>query len=85
MDNPREVGAHRICNAVRLRLALAGPVIVVDFGTATTCDVVNAQGEYVGGSIAPGFAISLEALGHFSRGAIFGPDGQIRGIVARRG
>ncbi len=61
-DNPREVGADRIVNAVagfeRYRTAL----IIVDFGTATTFDVVNARGEYCGGAIAPGLAISMEAL-----------------------
>jgi type III pantothenate kinase len=61
-DNPREVGADRIVNAVagfeKHRCAL----IIVDFGTATTFDYVNAAGEYCGGSIAPGLAISLEAL-----------------------
>lgn len=61
-DNPREVGADRIVNAVSAMEKWGGPVVVVDFGTATTFDCVNRHGEYVGGAIAPGFRISQEAL-----------------------
>lgn len=61
-DNPREVGADRIVNAVAALERFGGPVLVVDFGTATTIDCVNAHGEYVGGAIAPGIRISEEAL-----------------------
>jgi type III pantothenate kinase len=67
MDNPREVGTDRIINALAASQLFGGPAIVVDFGTATTFDVVSAKGEYVGGAIAPGIDISLEALGR--RGA----------------
>lgn len=67
MDNPREVGADRIINALAAATLYGGPAIVVDFGTATTFDVVNAAGAYIGGAIAPGVDISLEALGQ--RGA----------------
>lgn len=68
MDNPREVGSDRIINALAAATVYGGPAIVVDFGgTATTFDVVSAKGQYVGGAIAPGIEISLEALGH--RGA----------------
>jgi type III pantothenate kinase len=68
MDNPREVGSDRILNALATATDLGGPAIVVDFGgTATTFDVVSARGQYVGGAIAPGIEISLEALGR--RGA----------------
>ena len=67
MDNPREVGTDRIVNALAASQLFGGPAIVVDFGTATTFDVVSARGEYVGGAIAPGIEISLEALGR--RGA----------------
>ncbi|WP_426242717.1 type III pantothenate kinase [Nocardioides sp. LHG3406-4] len=67
MDNPREVGADRIMNALAALRLYGGPAIVVDFGTATTFDVVSAAGQYVGGAIAPGIEISLEALGR--RGA----------------
>jgi type III pantothenate kinase len=67
MDNPREVGTDRIINALAASQLFGGPAIVVDFGTATTFDVVSARGEYVGGAIAPGIDISLEALGR--RGA----------------
>jgi type III pantothenate kinase len=67
-DNPTEVGADRIVNAVAARAAFGAPVIVVDFGTATTFDLVSAAGEYVGGIIAPGITISAEALfAHASR------------------
>ena len=61
-DNPREVGADRICNAVAAWERLRGPAIVVDFGTATTFDVITARGEYAGGVIVPGIGISLDAL-----------------------
>ena len=67
MDNPREVGTDRICNALAAHRLHPGAAIVVDLGTATTFDVVSARGEYVGGAIAPGIAISLDALG--ARGA----------------
>lgn len=61
-DNPREVGADRIANAVAAHDLVGGPVIVVDFGTATTVDVVSEAGEYLGGAIAPGIEISANAL-----------------------
>ena len=63
MDNPKEVGADRIINALAAVELYGGPAIVVDFGTATTFDAVSARGEYVGGAIAPGIEISVEALG----------------------
>lgn len=67
-DNPAEVGADRIVNAVAARDLYGAPVVVVDFGTATTFDVVNPRGEYAGGIIAPGIGISAEALfAHASR------------------
>jgi type III pantothenate kinase len=67
-DNPAEVGADRIVNALAARELYGAPVVVVDFGTATTFDVVNASGEYAGGIIAPGITISAEALfAHASR------------------
>ena len=66
-ENPREVGADRIVNAVAAYAIVNGPVIVVDFGTATTFDVVSGKGEYLGGVIAPGIRISADAL--FSRAA----------------
>jgi type III pantothenate kinase len=61
-DNPHEVGADRIVNAVAACGALGSPVIVVDFGTATTIDVVDPDGAYRGGVIAPGVETSAEAL-----------------------
>ncbi len=63
MDNPREVGTDRIMNALAAARLYGGPAIVVDFGTATTFDVLSATGQYIGGAIAPGIEISLEALG----------------------
>jgi type III pantothenate kinase len=70
-DNPREVGADRIVNAVAAYERHHDLAIVVDFGTATTFDVVSKRGEYLGGVIAPGVGISLEAL--FSRTAKLHP------------
>ena len=61
-DNPKEVGADRIVNAVAAFEAVKGACIVVDFGTATTFDFVSERGEYLGGVIAPGIMISCEAL-----------------------
>jgi type III pantothenate kinase len=66
-DNPAEVGADRIVNGVAAFALFGGPAVVVDFGTATTFDVVSQAGEYCGGVIAPGMLISAEAL--FQRAA----------------
>ncbi len=66
-DNPKEVGADRIANAVGVLDLYGGPAIVVDFGTATTFDVISRNGEYLGGAIIPGIEISLDAL--FGRAA----------------
>ena len=67
-DNPREVGADRIANAVGAYDLYGGPTVVVDFGTATTFDAISARGEYLGGAITPGVEISLDAL--FARAAL---------------
>src|SRR5262249_59512598 len=61
-ENPKEVGADRIGNAVAAYERTHGPTIVVDFGTATTFDYVTGRGEYLGGVIVPGIGISLDAL-----------------------
>jgi len=66
-DDPREVGPDRIANAVAAAAAYGAPCIVVDFGTSTNFDVVSAAGEYVGGVLAPGIEISMDAL--FARAA----------------
>ena len=70
-DNPAEVGADRIVNGVaayeQLRPGAGAPLIVVDFGTATTFDAITAKGEYLGGAICPGVQISADAL--FQRAA----------------
>ncbi|HXG50773.1 MAG TPA: type III pantothenate kinase [candidate division Zixibacteria bacterium] len=61
-DSPKDVGADRIVNGVAAYEKYRGPCIVVDFGTATTVDCISKKGEYLGGAIAPGLLISLEAL-----------------------
>ena len=66
-DDPREVGPDRIANAVAAKMRYGAPVVVVDFGTSTNFDVVSPEGEYVGGVIAPGIEISMDAL--FARAA----------------
>src|SRR4051795_5858906 len=66
-ENPKEVGADRIADAVGAYDLYGGPTIVVDFGTATTLEAVSAKGEYLGGAIVPGIEISLDAL--FGRAA----------------
>ena len=66
-DDPREVGPDRIVNSVAAKERHGAPVIVVDFGTSTNFDVVSPAGEYVGGVLAPGIEISMEAL--FARAA----------------
>ncbi len=61
-DNPKEVGADRIVNTIAAHHLYGGPCIVVDFGTSTNLDVVSAKGEFLGGALAPGIEISLDAL-----------------------
>ena len=70
VDNPSELGADRLVNAVAAYAKYGGPAIVVDFGTATTFDVISARGEYLGGVITPGLGISADAL--FARAARLG-------------
>ena len=62
VDNPREVGADRVANAIGAQRQFGAPVIVVDFGTATTVDLVGPDGSYRGGAIAPGLEVSADAL-----------------------
>ena len=62
VDNPKEVGADRIVNTMAAYALYGGPSIVVDFGTSTNMDVVSAKGEFLGGPLAPGIEISLDAL-----------------------
>jgi type III pantothenate kinase len=66
-DNPREIGADRVADVVGCLSEYGVPAVIVDFGTATTFDVVSAKGEYVGGIIYPGIMVSAEAL--FSKAA----------------
>lgn len=62
IDNPLELGADRLCGAVAAHALVEGPVIVVDFGTATTFDAVSHGGEYLGGAICPGVQVAADAL-----------------------
>ncbi len=68
MDNPREVGTDRIVNAAAAHYLYGGPVIIADFGTATTFDTVSREGDYIGGAIAPGILTAAESL--FTRAAM---------------
>lgn len=70
MENPREVGADRLVNAIAAYERFGGPGIVVDFGTATSFDVYSGKGEFIGGAIAPGVQSSMDALA--ARGAQLG-------------
>jgi type III pantothenate kinase len=62
IDRPAEAGADRLCNALAARTEFGGPAIVVDLGTSTNFDVLSTEGAYLGGAIAPGLGLSLEAL-----------------------
>ncbi len=61
-DNPKEVGADRVVNTLAAHVLHGGPAVVVDFGTSTNFDVVSAKGEFLGGALAPGIEISIDAL-----------------------
>lgn len=65
-DRPSEVGADRICDAVAARVLYGCPAIIIDFGTATTFNAISAAGDYLGGAIAPGITISMEALARYA-------------------
>ncbi len=82
-DNPKEVGADRVANAVGAYDLYGGPCVVVDLGTATTFDAISPDGEYLGGAITPGVAISLEAL--FQHAAALRPVELVppRDVIAR--
>ena len=62
VDNPKEIGADRIVNTLAAHTLFGGPAIVVDFGTSTNLDVVSPKGEFIGGALAPGIEISVDAL-----------------------
>ncbi len=62
IDRPAEAGADRLCNALAARTEFGGPAIVIDLGTSTNFDLISADGAYIGGAIAPGLGLSLEAL-----------------------
>ena len=81
-DNPKEVGADRIANAVGAYDLFGGPCVVVDLGTATTFDAISGAGEYLGGAITPGVAISLDAL-FAHAAALYGFAGQVDGLCRR--
>lgn len=81
--DPRQVGSDRLVNAVAARSLYGSPIIVVDFGTATTFDLISKDGEYLGGIIAPGVEVSLKAL---SRAAALLPEVDVRrprGLLGR--
>lgn len=61
-DDPRQVGADRVVNAAAAQRLYGGPACIVDFGTATTFDAISAEGDYLGGAIAPGLGVALDAL-----------------------
>src|SRR5262245_56610203 len=61
IDNPKEVGSDRVVNTLAAHALYGGPSIVVDFGTSTNFDVISARGEFLGGVLAPGIEISVEA------------------------
>lgn len=61
-DNPQEVGADRVVNAIATYRSYGGPACIIDFGTGTTFDAISSKGEYLGGAIAPGIRIAAEAL-----------------------
>ena len=82
-ENPREIGPDRLVNAVAGYELVDGPVVVVDFGTAVTFDVVSADGEYLGGIIFPGLEISLEALTERAAALPKIDLGQPRGLVGK--
>ena len=89
-DNPAEVGADRIVNALAARELFGAPVVVVDFGTATTFDVVNAAGEYTGGIICPGIGIARpqavigrQTVPAMQSGVYWGYVALVEGLVAR--
>ena len=83
VDNPAEVGADRLCNAVAAHQSYVGPLLILDFGTATTFDMIDGEGSYRGGVIYPGINLSLEALhlgaAQLPRVAIDKPDAVING------
>lgn len=82
-ENPKEVGADRIANAVAVFEKYGGPAIVVDFGTATTFTAVSAAGEFLGGAIAPGVGISVEALAEHAAQLPYVELAQPRAAIAR--
>ena len=84
-DNPREVGTDRIVNALAAATRYGGPAVVVDFGgTATTFDVVNAQGQYIGGAISPGHRdIARGAGARGARNCAWSNCGGPRSVIAR--
>lgn len=82
-DNPKEVGADRIANAVAAYDEYGGPAIVVDFGTATTFDAISARGEYLGGAISPGIEISARALFDAAAGLRRVEIGEPRSVIGK--
>src|SRR6202171_6482060 len=82
-DNPREIGADRIGNAGGSRQRFSGPAVFVDFGTATTFDVISREGEYVGGALMTGIEISLDALSERGARLPQGDPGPPQGVIGK--
>lgn len=82
-DNPKEVGADRIANAVAAYEGYGGPAVVVDFGTATTFDAISDKGEYLGGAISPGIEISSRALFDAAAGLRRVEIGEPRSVIGK--
>lgn len=82
-DNPKEVGADRIANAVAAFEEYGGPAVVVDFGTATTFDAISEKGEYLGGAISPGIEISSGALFDAAAGLRRVEIGEPRSVIGK--
>lgn len=82
-ENPKEVGADRICNAIAVFEKYGGPAIVVDFGTATHYTAVSAAGDFLGGAIAPGVGISVQALAEHAAALPYVELAKPRAMIAR--
>ena len=82
-DNPKDVGADRIANALAAYSKYGGPVVVIDFGTAVTYDAINADGDYLGGAIAPDSVIGRNTVASIQSGLVWGFVAQVEGMVTR--
>ncbi|HVS28399.1 MAG TPA: type III pantothenate kinase [Solirubrobacteraceae bacterium] len=83
IDNPRELGPDRLANSVAAHARFGGPCVVVDFGTSINYDVVSAEGEFLGGVIAPGVEISMQALTQRAAKLVRVDLGEPRGVIGK--